>query len=374
MIYSNMPVREYYEEDTMSLLKDTSEKAFIKQVLVNYAATAQIELFDDCVVIDPAEIFQISGLPYIVYSLDHPSKIKRPLPKGMEWRFYGRWIAGCTCGDVLAMGAQPRGFSLDLAVPLETSVCVIEDIYAGIQDVTSHYGAKIEGGNLDVNNKLEVVGFCWGTVNRGAIIRRGGARVGDIVAVTSELGIGWASYLLTQFGYFHNLDDDLRMQLKTYNILPVAPHRAILEVVSRLSGAITSGMDLTDGPIEFFYTIRERTGHGVRVYEELIPIPKVLQRAANLLGIHPRLLALDPGYDTPRSHGYTISPDSWEKVRDIFAKHGTPIYRLGEVIDSDKVIWIPEKGRPRILTKFLDDQFDKKNIISRWQEAVKALR
>lgn len=358
----------------MSLLKDTTEKVFIKQVLARYATTAKTELFDDCIVIDPADIFQIPGLPYIVYSLDHPSKIKRPLPEGMEWRFYGRWIAGCTCGDVLAMGAQPQGFSLDLAVPLDTNASIIEEIYTGIQDVVLHYGAKIEGGNLDINNKLEIVGFCWGTVKRNAIIRRSGARAGDIVAVTTELGVGWASYLLGQFGYFSSLDNDLRMQFETYNVLPVAPHQAILEVVNYLPGAITSGMDLTDGPIEFFYTIGERTGYGVRIYEQLIPIPEILQQAANALNVPPQLLALDPGYDTPRSHGYTISADCWEAVYDIFAKHGTPIYKLGEVTASAGVVWVPENGNPKIIPEFLDDQFDKEKVIPRWQETVRAIR
>ncbi len=358
----------------MSLLKDTTEKVFIKQVLAKYATTAKTELFDDCIVIDPADIFQIPELPYIVYSLDHPSRIKRPLPEGMSWRFYGRWIAGCTCGDVLAMGAQPRGFSLDLAVPLDTSISIIEQIYAGISDVVLHYGAKIEGGNLDINNKLEVVGLCWGTVKRDAIIRRSGARVGDVVAVTTELGIGWVSYLLNQSGYFSSLENDLQEEFEAYNIMPVAPHQAILEVVDRFPGAITSGMDLTDGPIEFFYTVGERTGLGVCIYESLIPMPKILERAAHLLNVPPSLLALDPGYDTPRSHGYTISIEYWEKVKNIFSKHGYHLYKLGEVTEDPGVKWIPNHGSPKNIPAFLDDQFDKEKVVLRWYEMVKFLR
>ncbi|KJD45530.1 hypothetical protein QD47_11020 [Paenibacillus terrae] len=66
-------------------------------------------------------------------SIDHPSYIKRKLTLEENLKFYGRWAAACTCGDVLAMGATPKGFSLDLSAPLETEVSDIEAIMEGVQ-------------------------------------------------------------------------------------------------------------------------------------------------------------------------------------------------------------------------------------------------
>lgn len=352
-------------------LNQTDEKTFLKEVLARYALTAARDAFDDCIVIDPVELFGVE-LPYIVYSIDHPSRIKRPLAPGLADRFYGRWIAGCTCGDVLAMGAQPRGFSVDLALPMTSEVGQIEDIYAGISDVLERYGARFEGGNLDISRELEIVGMCWGTVERASIIRRSGARAGDYIAVTTEPGLGWASYLLCRSGQFDRLGEASRVFFTRYNELPVANHRAIREAVAT-PRAITSGMDLTDGLIEFLYTIQEREALGALIDECQMPLPEPLREAASLLDVPPALLGLDPGYDTPRIHGYTVAPEHWETVRRAFTKHGGSIHRLGTVTESPEILWRTEKGS-RPLPRFWDDQFAKDSVVDRWAELTRSLR
>ncbi len=357
----------------MARLEQLHEKTFIKQTLSRYATTAMAERFDDCITIDLSKILGVPGLPYLVYSMDHPSKISRPLPPGMEWRFYGRWIAGCTCGDVLAMGARPHGFSADLSAPIDTEVATIEQIYAGLSDVLAQYGAEFEGGNFDINTQLGVVGFCWGIVERNAIIRRVGAQNGDYVAVTSAPGIGWSSYLLNKRGLFTRLDKYHQRMLEEYNLMPTAPARAIIEA-ARLPGAITSGMDLTDGPIEFFYNIAERNGLGVRVEERLIPLPEILLAAAAALDVPAPLLALDPGYDTPRIHGYTIARERWNDVKSVFDANSMPLYQLGEVTSTSGVMWVPISGPPRELPRFWADQFREKQLLERWLDLVDELR
>jgi thiamine-monophosphate kinase len=352
----------------MAKLAEFREKDFIRSILARYASTAQSEQFEDCVVIDPLS----AGLGFsdalFVYSIDHPSKIKRPLPPELEWRFYGRWIAACTAGDVLAMGAKPTGFALDLAVPLSCEVAHIEQIYAGLLDVLQEYGATLEGGNLDVNEKLETVGMCWGVVERSRIIRRSGARPGDIVAVTTELGLGWASYLLLKAGLFEELSQASREFLLTYNLMPIAPHRAMLAAAA-IPGAITSGMDLTDGVAEFLHTIAERNDVGVRLKEEQIPGHHILSEAASLLEVSPLHLALDPGYDTPRVHGYTVQPSLWDDAATAFARNGATLFPIGEVTRDAKVL-IEGRGGFQEVPKFVDDQFEKGSVTERWRERV----
>jgi thiamine monophosphate kinase len=107
-------------------LGDLQEKGFIKEVISRYAVTAALDQFDDCVVIDLEQVCDVEGLPYLVYSLDHPSFIRSDLDPELAHRFYGRWVAAIVCGDVLAMGAHPRGFSVDLAAPLDMDSLAVD--------------------------------------------------------------------------------------------------------------------------------------------------------------------------------------------------------------------------------------------------------
>lgn len=349
-------------------LRDLEEKTFIRNTLGRFASTAAANGIDDCIVIDPSELFGRDGLPYIVYSIDHPSKIRRRLPDHLEWRFYGRWVAACTAGDVLAMGAQPKGFSLDLAAPLDTDTATIEEIYAGIVDVLEAYGATFEGGNVDANAALELVAVCWGTCGRDNLIRRVGARPGDYVAVTGDLGVGWASFLIDDRGLTTSLDATTADALLNYNVLPLAPHAAILEAAR--SGGITSGMDLTDGVIEFLYTIAERNGLGAVIEEERLGVLPILRECASLLRVTPAAIALEPGYDTPRIHGYTIRADRWDDVQRCFAGNGGTIQRIGHVEESGGVVLRRANGRERLVPRFWDDQFSKESLATRWTSLI----
>jgi thiamine-monophosphate kinase len=355
----------------MKIPERFDEKTFIRDILAKYAKTAKQDAFDDCIVIDIPGICSIPNLPYVVYSIDHPSCIKRPLPDGMGWRFYGRWIAGCTCSDVIAMGAKVKGFSLDLAMPVDQDLYQIQEIYQGINDIVTYYGGSIEGGNIDINDKLEIVGMSWGIVESSAIVKRVGARVGDFIMITTPIGLGWASYLLNMTDKFQNLPDSFQQFYKEYNLFPTVADKAIYEAAS--IGAITSGMDLTDGPVEFFYTIVERNNLGVEIYENCLPIPEMLEKAANYLNIPVKWLAFDPGYDTPSIHGYTVAPELWSDCVAIFEKYGAIPYKIGQVIEEPTVRLKTSKSTFSIIPKFWDDQFKRTNLVQRWKTFVQKI-
>jgi thiamine-monophosphate kinase len=358
----------------MTTIRDLGEKTFIREVLSRYAATARADAIDDCVVIDLDETAGLAGAPLIVYSIDHPPRIDRPLPPGMEWRFHGRWVAGCTANDVLAMGARPCGMAVDLAVPPDADLRIVDDFCAGLRDVVDTYGARLEGGNTEVRDQLEVAAMCWGWVPRAGLIRRRGARPGDVVAVTAELGLGWSSYLLRRLGRFDRLSAGARRALEGYNLMPLAPHRAILETVRRHPGALTSGMDITDGVCEFLHTIREASGHGAALEEAALGRGPVLQECARLLDVPPPLLAVEYGYDTPRGHAYTVAPDRWPEVVGVFRSHGAEIVRVGQVTAEPEVVWVSGGGERRPLPPFWDDKCERGDAVERWLAMVRDLR
>lgn len=358
----------------MEKVRDFGEKGFIRALLSRYASTARPGHLDDCIVIDPQQAFGVPDLPYVVYSMDHPSPIDRPLPEGMHWRYYGRWVAACTCNDVLAMGGRPRGFSLDLALPADTELTPVAQLYQGIADVLEAYGAVMEGGNTDINDRVETVAMCWGTVSRAGVIRRGGARPGDVIAVTTELGVGWASFLLRKRGGWDRLTPGTREELAEYNLMPLAPqHRAVAAAADELPRAITSGMDLSDGLVEFLYTIEEASGCGAIAEERLIPVNATLAECAAALEVHPPLLAIEYGYDMPRAHGYTVDPARWDDLVKLFDAYGARLHPVGTVTEQPGVVWRSAGGGTTELPKIWDDKCHRQSVIDRWTEFVGGL-
>jgi thiamine-monophosphate kinase len=358
---------------------DFGEKEFIHEVLGQAASTAQADMFDDCVVVDLAEITGAADAPYLVYSMDQPGFVRQPDPAVDPYRFYGRWVAGATCNDVLAMGAECRGFSLALAAPQDMEVHDVKELIAGISDVLAHIGARYEGGNLD-NSALATVGYAWGLVPRHGIVRRSGARVGDRIAVTGPLGTGWLEYQLRKNSLLDQVGEDLPA-FRAYKAMPVGAAKPIAAAAA--NGWLTSGMDLSDGLCEFLYTVARRNDVGCRIDAAALPVDPVARRnlpllgrispkAADVLRERPELLALDPGYDSPLRHAFTIPEEHVPDARGLFAQRGADLRVVGEVT-AQPGVRLSRDGGEREIPAFWDDQLRGENLVTAWTEFLLCL-
>lgn len=352
------------------LLKEYGEKEFIKCVLGKYAVTAKLNDFDDCIIIDLSKYTCDDNAPYLVYSIDHPSMIIRSdMSEKENYEFYGRWAAACTCGDVLAMGAKPMGFSFDLSAPENMKIENLERILDGIKTTLDCYNMIFEGGNFDCN-RLETVCMAWGIVDRNKIIKRSGAKQGDWIIATCDLGLGWTYHLTEKKNITELLTNDFLLRKKLYKKYPSAPYQVMQEIFK--NNFITSGMDLTDGLIEFLYTVSEKNSLGVEInFDDLRP-NKDIEIVGGILNIDPRYFMFDPGYDTPVVHGWTISENSIENVLNIFRKYEVPYTLIGKVTDTQKII-LKKEDRKIEIPKFWDDQLDKTNTVSRWENLIQAM-
>jgi thiamine-monophosphate kinase len=250
---------------------------------------------------------------------------------------------------------------------MEMEIVNVEALMEGIVQVLDRYGAVLVGGNVDIN-RLEVVGVAWGHGHFDGLVRRAGAKVGDKVLVTCELGVGWAAYLALRLGLLNKLPNELADMARRYKNDTYAPAAAILEAAE---GRLwTSGMDLSDGLIEFLYTILERNGVGVCIDAELLGDHPLIHAVAELLGVQPFALALEPGYDFPFAHAYTVSPHRIEEVLAIFRRQGSACLVVGEVI-TEEIVIVERDGTSVPIPTFWSDQIDDgETRIRRWQQEI----
>jgi thiamine-monophosphate kinase len=101
------------------------------------------------------------------------------------------WKAAVTnLSDVAAMGAEPTGLVVAIAAPQDTPVAVLEGVADGFRLAAAALapGCGVVGGDLSTSSAFTLAVTAFGDLRGLAPVLRSGARPGDVLAVSGELG------------------------------------------------------------------------------------------------------------------------------------------------------------------------------------------
>jgi thiamine-monophosphate kinase len=91
--------------------------------------------------------------------------------------------------DIAAMGGTPNSALVTLALPRKFDADHVEKIYAGMSALARKHDVAIVGGETTTNPERLLISIALlGTVPRNKCVLRSGARAGDAIFVTGELG------------------------------------------------------------------------------------------------------------------------------------------------------------------------------------------
>ena len=111
---------------------------------------------------------------------------------GAPWRDIGWKSLAVNVSDIAAMGGRPLFALVTLALPPQTDVAAIDDLYAGLNDCARRYGVTIAGGDIvrapQVSVTVALLGEAQQRDGAPLLLRRDAARAGDVIAVTGTLG------------------------------------------------------------------------------------------------------------------------------------------------------------------------------------------
>ena len=149
--------------------------------------------------------------------------------------------------DLAAKGAAPLGFLLSIGLPAGLPPDWLKAFACGLRQDAEHYGCPLLGGDTDRSpGAITVYIAALGTVPHGAMVRRKGARPGDLVVATGTIGDAALGLVLRQDAAAAGrwkLDDAMRDHLLGRYLLP-QPRNAIAEALRRHASA---AMDVSDG-------------------------------------------------------------------------------------------------------------------------------
>src|SRR5665213_1781693 len=101
----------------------------------------------------------------------------------------GRKALARCLSDIAAMAGTPTAALVTIALPKDFDAEFVAKIYDGLNSLAQQFGVAIVGGETTTNPEGILISISLlGTVPRGKQILRSGAKIGDAIFVTGELG------------------------------------------------------------------------------------------------------------------------------------------------------------------------------------------
>ena len=175
--------------------------------------------------------------------------------------------------DIAAMGGEPLAAFLSLAVPRGLTQKWVDDFMQGLLKLADQFGITLAGGDTaqspgPILADVAVVG----SVPNGKAVWRSGAKPGDSIYVTGELGGSAATLNTLRSGRNRKLSG----QASTRHFFPtprIEPGAVIRK--KRLASAM---IDLSDGLSTDLSHLCEESGAGAEIWAEVIPMAEVGKR------------------------------------------------------------------------------------------------
>jgi thiamine-monophosphate kinase len=258
------------------------------------------------------------------------------------------WLLGekaiaVNVSDIAAMGGVPTATFVSLALPSDTNVEFVDDLYKGIGEACSRYGAVVAGGDTNGSPGPLVISITQlGVVGPQGPLLRSAARPGDVVLVTGALG-GAAAGLAALERHGAEMAGDLHPDAYHAQVNP-SPRLGEAHAAAA-TGDVTACMDLSDGLFADLEKLCRASGVGAVVDATRIPLPEHAHEDAEHLGGDALAWALRGGEDYELL--LTVKADAAERVcAAITGATGTPVTVIGEVTAGQGVSLVGGKETP----------------------------
>lgn len=304
-------------------LSDVGERALVEiaRRVCRRGAKVRIGIGDDAAAIDIDDTCLVATTDMLVASAHFP-----PSTTPMQM---GKKAVVVNLSDLAAMGAEPLGLIFSVALPSDLEVSFVERLVKGMDDAAREYSTYVVGGDLDESVEITIAGAAFGIARRRELLKRSGAKAGDIVAVTGKFGAASAGLKLL-------LE---KLSATGYRALV----KAQLEPVARLkegitlarSGMVTAAIDVTDGLAANLWQLARESRVRIIIDRAKIPEHPLAGKFATQHGCDLDDFVLFGGEDFELL--FTVRPRGWEKVRLMLKRVGTTATQIGRVVGGKGV-------------------------------------
>ena len=175
-------------------VSDTGERALIERIRRRVPAAPPalvVGIGDDAAVAAPDRgAWQVLTTDALVEGIHFDRRFSTPADIGYK-------ALAVNASDVASMGGAPRFALLSLMLPADMTVAEVDGLLDGLLELAAQTRVSLAGGNITRSpGPLVVDVTVLGSVKPRKILTRAGARAGDLLYVTGQIGaaaagLGW---------------------------------------------------------------------------------------------------------------------------------------------------------------------------------------
>ncbi|HLL41530.1 MAG TPA: thiamine-phosphate kinase [Segetibacter sp.] len=221
--------------------------------------------------------------------------------------------------DVYAMNATPSHITLNIAFSNRFSVEALDEFYEGVFAACEKYNIDLIGGDTSSSQKGFIISVtAIGEVTPEKIVKRSGAKQGDLICVSGDLGAAFLGLTLLEREkkiYLENPDIQPDLENEQYivgRLLKPEAKKEIIDFFDKEDILPTSMMDVSDGLSSEILHICKQSNVGCVLYEDKIPVNDQAKHYAYKLEFDPTACALSGGEDYELV--FTLKQDDYKKV------------------------------------------------------------
>jgi thiamine-monophosphate kinase len=222
--------------------------------------------------------------------------------------------------DICAMNATPTQVLLNIGISNRFSVEALDEFYDGVYAACEHYNVDLIGGDTISSQKGFIISVtAIGEVVPDKFVTRNGAKVGDLICVSGDLGAAYLGLQLLErekkiFLEHPEVKPDLEgRSYVTGRLLKPEARLDIVEWLTENEIVPHAMMDVSDGLSSELMHICKQSNTGCVIYEDKIPFHDETKEVAYQFETDPTACALSGGEDYELL--FTIAQEDYDKLR-----------------------------------------------------------
>ncbi len=243
----------------------------------------------------------------------------------------GRRALAAALSDLAAMGARPLGVTCALVAPPTLAVARLDGLVAGLLREGATHACPLVGGNLSSGRETSITLCVLGAVPRGRALTRSGARAGDRLFVTGELGAAALALARAERGI---------ARLRRVPTPRLAAGRALARI-SQVGGCIDVSDGLEADLAHLLGAAAPAHALDADLDPDKIPRPRGFAAACRRLRLDPARLVRGGGEDYELL--FSLRPRG-PAVSVLSRRLGVPVTEIGRVVEARRGL---RRGAPR---------------------------